>query len=357
MALMGANNHLAFIGGAGIPNRYGGFESFTESCCPAILDLVGSVTVTCDASLYPDKRPAFSGVRRVFISVRANGASSILHDLVAFLAVFRNATHIIVLGVSGGVWFPLFRLLCDCFGKRLLVNVDGLEWRRTKFSRVKRMLLRVFDGMAQLFAHTVIYDNVALRDYLPRFSLQKAVQIGYPGDHAVRLPEVSRARRAGTGLTICRIEPENNVEMLIDGALRSRLLTYIIVGNWDGSEYGRCLRKRYVSEKRLMLMDPIYDAYRLAELREGCESYLHGHTVGGTNPSLVEMLFYDSKIFCYDVPFHHETAGSSAYYFGSPVELGMLLDSSPEPDLSERVARRAAFSRHAIAAKYIAAMD
>lgn len=347
---------IAFIGTAGVPNCYGGFESFLEFCGPVIARQVKSVTVTCDASLYTDQQPQFQGMHRIFLPVRANGAMSVLHDLLAFFAVFRRSTHIIVLGVSGGAWFPVFRLLCDLFGKRLLVNVDGVEWRRTKFSPTKRLLLRCFDAMAQLCAHVVIYDNAALRDYLWRFALPKAVQIGYSGDHAKRLPELEGNREPGTALTICRIEPENNVDLMIEGVLRSKLLKYTIVGNWSHSSYGCGLKDRYANNERLELLDPIYDLQRLTELREKCDSYLHGHSVGGTNPSLIEMLFYDCKIFCFDVPFHHETAGSSAQYFRDADDLAVLLDTAPVADPVERQVRRSAYSSQQIAAQYISAM-
>ncbi len=347
---------IAILGTAGVPNCYGGFESFVEFCGPSIARQVKSVTVTCDASLYTDQQPQFQGMNRIFLPIRANGAMSVIHDLFAFLSVFRKSTHIVVLGVSGGAWFPVFRLLCDLFGKQLLVNVDGVEWRRTKFSRSKRLLLRYFDAMAQLCTHVVIYDNAALRNYLWRFALPKAVQIGYSGDHAKRLPEVERRREPGTALTICRIEPENNIELMIEGALRSKLLRYTIVGNWSHSRYGCRLKDRYANDERLELLDPIYDLQRLTELRERCDSYLHGHSVGGTNPSLIEMLFYDCKIFCFDVPFHHETAGSCARYFGDANELAVLLDTSPDADLSERQTRRMIYSSQQIATQYISVM-
>lgn len=347
---------VAFIGTAGVPNCYGGFEAFLEFCGPAIAQHVQRVTVTCDASLYVGKSGEFGGMHRVFLPIRANGGMSVLHDLLAFFMVFRAATHIVVLGVSGGLWFPLFRLMCALGGKRLLVNVDGVEWRRTKFSPVKRLLLRCFDWMAQRFSHVVIYDNAALRDYLCQFSLPKGIQIAYSGDHVIRIPESARNRSEGTALTICRIEPENNIEMLIEGALLSSLRKHTIVGNWSHSEYGRKLKARYVTHSRLVLLDPIYETNRLAKLRESCDFYLHGHSVGGTNPSLVEMLFYDCSILCFDVPFHHATAGECARYFKDARELALLLDTASEVNCVLRATYREKYSAQRIAAQYVVAM-
>lgn len=347
--------HAAFIGCAGIPNRYGGFEAFAEFCGPVLAQRLASVTVTGDASLYDDHEPSYLGVKRSFLKVRANGGMSILHDLVAFFSVYRHATHIVVLGVSGGPWFPLFRLMCTLGGKKLLVNIDGVEWRRTKFGLGKRLLLRAFDALAQNFSHTIIYDNPALRPFVFKHARSKAAEIAYPGDYVQRLPHVEQ--KTGKALTICRIEPENNIDMLIDGFLRSGLDTYTIVGNWDHGSYGQQLRQQHAENPRLRLLPPIYDPLTLAELRESCSVYIHGHSVGGTNPSLVEMLFYDCELCCFDVPFHRATAGTCARYFSNANELAGLLNSpSKDRNMQDRQVRRASYSRDNIAAQYIQAM-
>jgi glycosyltransferase involved in cell wall biosynthesis len=310
----------AFIGAVGIPNRYGGFEAFLDHCSPVMRTRLRGLIVTCDGSLYPDRSVSeVAGIQRLFIPVRANGAASVLHDLLAFCAVFPRASHIVVLGVSGGIWFPLMRLMCTLGGKRLLVNIDGVEWKRGKFKTWKKALLWTFDWCAQTFAHRVVYDNAALVPRYPR----KSAEIAYSGDQVLRLPQLPQRRR--TALTICRIEPENNIDMLIEGVLLADDISYVVIGNWNHSEYGRALRARYADQPRLRLLDPEYDPVRLAEFREQCAMYVHGHSVGGTNPSLVEMLFYDSDLFCFDVAYHRASVGPCARYFKDAASLACLL--------------------------------
>lgn len=342
---------FSFIGSAGIPNRYGGFESFLEHCAPAIASLGHQVIVTCDERLYTERGLKFKGVDRIFLSIPANGGWSIVHDLIAFFRVFLKSSHIVVLGVSGGFWFPLFRLACDLTNKRLLVNIDGVEWRRTKFSPGKRFLLRVLDSLAQISAHHVIYDSEALRDFLLKGVDKKASCIAYPGDHVQRLANVSQ--KPCTALTVCRIEPENNLELLIEGALLSRIKSYTIVGNWEHSQYSRSLRNRYSGDRRLNLIDPIYDPNKLALLRESCSFYIHGHSVGGTNPSLVEMLFYDCTLLCYDVPFNRNTAGGCASYFKTPESLAAALNTHAHFDVRARSDVRKQYTANLISARYI----
>jgi glycosyltransferase involved in cell wall biosynthesis len=348
---------IAFIGSAGIPNRYGGFEAFLETCAPVLAEDGHEVIVTADPALYPDKAEFFRGVRRVFVPIRANGASSVMHDGLAFLMVWWRVRCIVVLGVSGGPWFPFWRALCSMTGRRLLVNVDGVEWRRTKFGRGRRLVLKVFDMLAQRFSHVVIVDNVALTPFLSKSGQRKARHIAYPGDHVLRLNAL--VIEPGTALTVCRIEPENNVHMNIEGFLRSQGRRYTVVGNWSQSAYGRDLRTRYEGEPRLELLDPIYDANRLADLRGRCEVYIHGHSVGGTNPSLVEMLFYDSHLLCFDCAFNRQTAGNSAEYFADTDELSLGLNglyetAPPAGPLRQELRQR--YTGRAIADQYVSAI-
>lgn len=307
---------VAFIGSVGVPNNYGGFEMFLESCAPFLTHSFAKVFVTCDRARYQNRERDWHGVDRVFIPIPANGSASVLHDLVAFFAVIWRADAIVVLGVSGGIFFPLFRAVCSIFRKRLIVNVDGIEWRRAKFSRMRRGFLYVSDRMAQVFSHRVVVDNEALRPFLVPAVRKTASLIAYPGDHVVRGGGGIYAEYTDdVFLTICRIEPENNCHLLIEAFARASRGRYIFVGNWDASHYGRHLRNKFLAVPGLEMRDPVYDKDILASLRESCSVYLHGHSVGGTNPSLVEMLFYDCDVLAFDCEFNHCTAGAAIEYF------------------------------------------
>lgn len=315
---------IAFIGTVGVPNVYGGFEAFLETSVPMLVQRGHRVTVTCDAARYTDHSPAWHGATRMFIDVSANGAASVLHDALAFFKVFADHRNIVVLGVSAGLFFPVFRLLCSLTGKKLIVNVDGVEWRRTKFSFAKRAFLRLSDTLAQVFAHSVIVDNEGLRPYLTAVGNRKATYVPYSGDHVIRLPHRSIPAESRL-LSICRIEPENNCDLLLIAFRDLGKGRYVFIGNWSASEYGRKLRSAFENTPGLTLSDPIYDPYQLATLREGCTGYIHGHSVGGTNPSLVEMLFYDAPIAAYDCVFNRNTAGTDADYFASAAALSALM--------------------------------
>ena len=349
---------VAFIGSVGVPNIYGGFEMFLEACTP-IFSKKLNVIVTCDKNKYADRRAEWNEVHRVFVPVSANGLMSPIHDLLAFFAVFFRADFIVVLGVSAGIFFPIFRLFCFFTKKRLFVNVDGLEFRRDKFGLFKRAFLYISDRFAQYFSHQVIIDNEGLREFLIGRARVDASLIPYPGDHVIRSIHAENKNQNSKLklLTICRIEPENQCHLLLGAFSDFGDGEYVFIGNWADSIYGGELRRRYGNTPGLKMLDPIYDPVKLAELRSGCDYYLHGHSVGGTNPSLVEMLFYDCEIIVYDCIFNRFTAGSSVSYFSTAADIVDALRSRVSADLSGRYLARQTYKAERIVEQYISAIE
>lgn len=349
------NNHsFAFIGTVGIPNKYGGFESFLEVCTPILIKKGIGVIVTCEKAKYQeDLNDDWKGVKRFFLKTPANGKYSIIHDLFAFLKVFNKSSHIFIMGVSGGIWFPLFRFISFIFNKKIITNIDGIEWRRNKHSKIGKFFLKISDRLAQYFSHAVIYDNEALKDFLIKSSIKKSFCIEYSGDH-VKFPK-TKIYNTPYALTICRIEPENNIELLIEGFLKSNLQKYIFVGNWNNSQYSLSIKNKYLKESRLELLDPIFDHEKLASLRGFCSVYLHGHSVGGTNPSLVEMLFYDCQIYCFDVSFNRITTKNIVKYFKNSDELAdLIINKKTHEKLNDL---RSNYTSEKIVSKYISCAE
>jgi glycosyltransferase involved in cell wall biosynthesis len=346
---------ISFIGTVGVPNCYGGFESFVEACAPEIANQGHEVHVTCDAQRYASKENFWRGVQRHFISIPANNLWSIPHDLVAFFAVVWRTDTVVVLGVSGGIWFPLMRLVCNLLRVRLIVNIDGVEWRRGG-SLPKRSLLYFSDRLAQFFSHAVVFDNAALSKYVIWTKKAKSKMIPYPGDYPQPVGDTHPGDRpeAPYALTICRIEPENNCDLLLESVANSDINNYVFIGNWQSSTYGKGLLDRYAHHPGFQLLDPIYDQERITAFRNSCSVYLHGHSVGGTNPSLVEMLFYDCPIIAYDCSFNRATAASGALFFRSRDELVSTLNQLPSLPSCDRSRIRVIYTRDKICEDYIA---
>lgn len=317
---------IAIVGSVGVPARYGGFETLAEQLARRIPPARHHLVIYCQRSAYPDRvgGRAFEGHRRVFLPLRANGASSMLYDMLAMAhaAFFARADALLVLGYSGAWFLPLLRLLAPRV--RVVTNIDGMEWRRDKFGRAARALLRLLEWMAFRFSDEVVADNAALLELARRLYGSSPRLIAYGGDHTVLAPPVPAPDASGYHLSIARIEPENNCHLVLE-ACRVANVPLVFIGNWAASPYGRALKAQYAGRARLTLMDPVYDLGRLASIRAGSIGYVHGHSVGGTNPSLVEALFHTEVILAFDCAFNRETLAGQGAYFAGVEELVELL--------------------------------
>lgn len=319
---------IAIIGTVGVPARYGGFETLAEQLAHGISPASHKLVLYCQRSAYPELQASepFAGHRRVLLPLSANGAASMLHDMLAMAhaAWVERADTLLVLGYSGAWFLPLVRLLRP--GALVVTNIDGMEWRRDKFGRYARALLRGLEWFATRFSHRVIADNAALVALARDMHGIEPRLIAYGGDHTVVAPEPFLDLEPGYALSIARIEPENNCHLILAACARASA-RLVFVGNWAASAYGRELKECYAGSPTLTLLDPVYDVRKLASLRANSGPYIHGHSVGGTNPSLVEAIFYTDRILAYDCSFNRATLSDAGAYFANEQGLIQLLSS------------------------------
>ena len=135
--------------------------------------------------------------------------------------------------------------------------------------------------------------------------------------------------------TVCRIEPENNIHIILEAFTNTPSMQLLIVGNWKKNKYGNDLFQKNSIKDKICLHDPIYDPNILNVFRKNCTFYLHGHSCGGTNPSLVEAMYLGLPIIAFDVSFNRETTENKAIYFSNAKELKSLLSAFEE---SKRIA-------------------
>jgi glycosyltransferase involved in cell wall biosynthesis len=213
------------------------------------------------------------------------------------------------LGVSGAIALPFIRLFSKA---KIITNIDGLEWKRDKWSTLAKKFLKFSEKLAVKYSDNVIADNQAIADYVVEEYECNAKVIAYGGDHAVG--NELKIDNQGYALALCRIEPENNVEIILDGFSQSTTPLKFI-GNWDSSEFGRLMKEKYSAFSHIEIIDPIYEVDKLQEFRQSCSFYVHGHSAGGTNPSLVEMMHFGKNILAYDCVYNRATTESKALFF------------------------------------------
>lgn len=290
---MGDKHHIAVIGTVGVPATYGGFETLVENLvlwheADGQARKQGhkeTLTVYCSARAYEERPAEFHGAELRYLPLRANGAQSIPYDVWSMLwAIWRGQDTLLILGVSGALFLPVVRLLSRA---RIVFNIDGIEWKRAKWGRIQRRILKWSEASAVRFAHEVIADNGAIRDHVRDTYGREAHVITYGGDHALSAPPApveDLDLPDCYAFKVCRIEPENNVEMILEAFEGRTDCPVVLVGNWDRSDYGLALKARFANVPGVRLLDAIYDPGRLRSLREGAQVYVHGHSAGGTNP-------------------------------------------------------------------------
>ena len=338
---------IAIVGIQGVPAKYGGFETLVENiigdnCSPEV-----RYTVFCSGKDYATRLNTYKNVGLKYIPLfHANGVQSTPYDILSMLKCLHGYDTVVILGVSGCIFLPVFRLL---FRKRLVANIDGLEHRRAKWGKFTRWFLRTSEAMAVRYADVVIADNKGIQDYVRETYHKEAVLIAYGGDHVLRNISEERQmeilRKYGVtpgnyAVSVCRIEPENNSHVICE-AFASSGKDIVFVGNWERSKYSRGLKQKYAEYSNIRMVNAVYDLDELYALRNWCCCYVHGHSAGGTNPSLVEAMFFGKPVLAYDVVYNRETTGNKACYFKTADELTELLNrNTPDGTPMKEIAMR-----------------
>jgi glycosyltransferase involved in cell wall biosynthesis len=315
---------LSILGTVGVPGNYGGFETLAENLVRhhAALELDTHLTVYCSSKSFPEQRSKFYDADLRYINLYANGPQSIPYDILSLFSAVRHKSDVILLlGVSGALALPFIRLISRA---RILTNVDGIEWKREKWRGLARMILKWSEFAAVRWSHVVIADNTAIAEHVKASYGIKCKVIPYGGDHAVqaeptKAPEIKLPD--DFALALCRIEPENNVAMILEAFSRMPERALVFVGNWNQSDYGKDVRRTYGEHSNITLLDPVYDPGILRWIRDRTVAYIHGHSAGGTNPSLVEMMHFGIPVFAHGCTFNRFTTEESAAYFSTPEEL------------------------------------
>lgn len=345
------NLRVAVIGTVGVPACYGGFESLVDN----LLDFTPpnvEYTVFCSGRKYEKRLESYKGAKLVYLEMDANGKDSIFYDFKSMkLSVAAKADIMLILGVSGCVFLPYIRRI---FNGKIITNIDGLEWRRDKWKWCAKKLLKLSEKMAVKYSDIVIGDNKGITDYI-KSEYSKIVQdkrvelIAYGGDQVSRVQDNSLLEKypfckKPYAVTVCRIEPENNVHVILESFSKMPDETLIFVGNWEKSEYGRGLKEKFSACKNIHLLDPIYEGHTVNWLRSNAHVYIHGHSAGGTNPSLVEAMNLSLPVLAFDCVYNRATTEEKCLYWKTSDDLQNLMKKLCHSELDseslrEKIAR------------------
>lgn len=318
---------IAILGTRGIPNNYGGFEQFAEIVSVALADRGLNVTVYSPHN-HPYKENTYNNVsiRHCFDPEFLIGtAGQFIYDLNCINDCrSQNFDVILQLGyTSNSVWS--FRLPKT----RVVTNMDGLEWKRSKYSKLVQRFLLFAERLAVRSSTTLIADSIGIQDYLSAKFNTSSTFIPYG---AVPFEDPQEQVLSEYNLVpnnyyviIARMEPENNIEIVISGFLESGVASQLIVIGSYTNSHGKRLKKSFECDQ-VRFLGPIYNQNVLNNIRFFSQGYFHGHSVGGTNPSLLEAMASRAFIIANNNIFNKAILGEDALYFRNAEDVKTILD-------------------------------
>lgn len=322
---------LSILGTRGVPARHGGFETFAEKLSLYLVEKGWRVTVYCqDEGEGKITESTWQGVRRIHIPVRGRGAAgTVIFDLRATYRALREEGLFLTLGYNTAV----FNLAQRLNRQRNVINMDGIEWRRAKWGKTAKLWFWINERVGCWVGNHLVADHPRIKDHLStRVSQSKITMIPYGGDevltaNAERL-SAFKVAPDGFSIIIARPEPENSVlEMVRAFSSKKRGHKLIVLGTFDvaNSSFHRSVVQSASDE--VLFPGAIYESEIVRALRFYCRFYLHGHQVGGTNPSLVEALGAGCAVIAHDNEFNRWVAGEEAAFFKNEHECILLLDT------------------------------
>lgn len=339
---------IAFLGIRGVPANYGGFETFAEQLGTRLAARGHDVTVYGRDRYVARGLTTYRGMHIVRLPApRSKYLETVVHSLFAALHAIRRPYDIVYVCNSANVpAVILLRLL----GRRVVLNVDGLEWQRAKWNAIGRAYYRLCAWTAAHLPVHLVTDARVIQDYYARAYGRRTDYFPY-GTDLEPVPDDGTLARVGLEpgrfvLYVSRLEPENNAHVVIDAYARvTSDLPLAIVGDAPyADEYIAGLRA--TTDPRVHFLGAIYgDGYRV--LRSHATAYIQATEVGGTHPALVEAMGFGNAIIANDVPEHRETLGDAGLYYNGPAEMahqvqGVLDDRSAARELGKRAHDRAA---------------
>jgi len=327
---------IAILGTRGIPNNYGGFEQCAEYLSVGLVKK-GHQVLMYNPEFHPYAKDTYKGVKILRKSSPQNiigaSAANFIYDYLCLKdAVNRDVDIILELGL---ITASLSIIFCRHKGKPIVTNLDGLEWKREKWSPFIQKLTKTLEKFGVKFSDYLIADNFGIKEHVKKeynkdsyFIPYGAAQIDTFNEEILSEYDLFSNQYI---LSICRLEPENNLEIMFDGYIKSTLkMPYIVIGNHI-SPYGDYLKDKY-RNKGILFFGGIYKKDHLDVLRHFSSFYLHGHSVGGTNPALLEAMAAGAFILAHNNKFNRSVIETNAYYFSSDADVSKLLNNQYQRD-------------------------
>ena len=324
--------HIAMIGTRGVPAAYGGFETAIEEIGSRLVSRGHEVTVYC-RSKGKERPTEHLGMQLVHVpAIRMKTVETLSHSAlsVAHALTHRRVDAAFVFNAANAPFVPLMRIR----GIPTTVHVDGLEWKRDKWGRAGRRYYRWAEQASVRQADALIADAQGIADYYrDEFAIPTEL-ISY-GTRILRDTPSDRLAELGLSpneyhLVVARFEPENHVDVILEGYRNSGArLPLVVVGSAPyAAGYIARIHELADGDDRIRMLGGVWDQEQLDQLYAHAHTYLHGHSVGGTNPSLLRAMGAGTAVLAWDVVFNREVVGPAGSFFSDSENLALLLDDA-----------------------------
>ncbi len=329
---------IAFVSTRGIPNNYGGFEQFAEYISVGLAERGHEVTVY-SPHYHPFQGNEYKGVKikHIYSPELWMGGSvgSFFYDYACLKDALKKENFDIIYEAGYTSIIPAYiRFNVKNIRRPIFTtNMDGLEYKRTKFNKWVQKFVFWEERMAVKHSHYLIADNMGIKDYYKEKYGKESKFLAYGANIYDNYSENYLKEydlKAGEYLLlVARLEPENNIDMAIEGYIRSQQygkIPLLVVGKTN-TPYGKQLVKTYGKYECVRFMGGIYDFDKLNSIRHYSYAYFHGHSVGGTNPSLLEAMASDCFILSHDNIFNRSVLGENAVYYCNTEQVTEILNN------------------------------
>lgn len=344
---MNKSLRVALLGTRGVPAKYGGFETCVEELGRRLAERGHDVTVYCRQSYYQDKRDTYLGMRLVHLrNLKNKSLDTMSHT---FLSAWHSLSKDFDIYAVFNAATSLFVLPLRMMGKKIVLNPDGLEWKRTKWGFCGRTFYRISEKVAALVANRLVADSRGIQEHYRKVHHTDSDAIAYGAyvqniDPGPALADMG-LKKDGYFLQITRFEPENHPLLTIQAykKLNTKKKLVLVGGNPYSTEYTKQIERQ--AAEVVLMPGFIYDKDRLDELWCNCFAYVHGNAVGGTNPALLQAMACGNFVIAFDNIFNRDVlTDCGVYYSGNEASLAgkmqWVLDHQKELPTYRRKAQK-----------------
>ncbi|WP_448701620.1 DUF1972 domain-containing protein [Mucilaginibacter sp. AW1-3] len=332
---------IAILGTRGIPNFYGGFEHISEYVSAGLVKRGHSVTVY-NSHNHPYQQDSWYGVNIVHCydpEYAIGTAGQFIYDYNCIRdAAKKNFDVVLIMGyTSSSVWGKLYPKQSV-----IITNMDGMEWKRSKYSKPVQQFLKYAEKLAIKHSNYYISDAIAIKTYLGEKYGIDSRYIPYGADVLTddeRTGQPSQTVNPDYFLLMARMEPENNIETILEGFNNSNSKKNFKVLGDTSNRFGKFITNRFKNDDRIQFQGAIFDNVKVRALQNNSYLYFHGHSVGGTNPSLLEAMASEALIAAHNNPFNKAVLNSDAFYFSDSTEVRQIVETVQRDEAGTRMVK------------------